>query len=236
MTGPSGLPLLSVTHLTVQRDRRLVLDDVSFDVPRGARLAIVGPNGAGKTTLLRVLLRAIPFRGEVRWAVPVRIGYVPQKLVETDIPLSVEEFLAMKCPGDYAECLRTVGLDHGLIRETIGTLSGGELQRVLIAWAIVDHPEVLLFDEPTSNVDAGSQEVILDTLSDIQRKTGVTLLMVTHDVHAVHHFATWVLALDRRVRFDGSPEDLLANLPLATSVFGIDHHHEPHAEGSVRTA
>lgn len=129
----------------------------------------------------------------------------------------------MKCPGAYGTCLATVGLDPRLLDETIGTLSGGELQRVLIAWAIVDDPQVLLFDEPTSNVDLGSEEVILETLHEVQRRTRVTLLLVTHDLHAVHHFADRVLALDGRVLYDGSPGGLLEDPELVRRVFGTTH-------------
>ena len=203
--------MLEVLHLSAILEGRSVLEDVSFSVNRGLSLAIVGPNGAGKTTLLRALLGRVPYAGTVRWAEPVRIGYVPQKLVETDIPLSVREFLEMKCPGEYAECLASVGLTPALLAKSIGTLSGGELQRVLIAWAIVDRPQVLLFDEPTSNVDAGSQEAILQTLRAIQQEQGITLLLVTHDFHVVHHFADRALVLHRRVLFEGSAERLLAD-------------------------
>lgn len=232
-TGPTPRPdpdgPLSVRHLRVRRGGKLVLDDVSFDVPRGALVAVVGPNGAGKTTLLRALLGLVPYEGEIRWPEGVRIGYVPQKLVDTDVPLTVREFLAMKCPGEYGECLASTGLRPAILDHSLGVLSGGELQRVLIAWAIVDHPQVLLFDEPTSNVDTGSEEVILETLRRVQRTTGVTLLLVTHEVHAMHHLADRVLALDRTVLYSGSSADLLADPRLMRVLFGTDHDHSPHA-------
>lgn len=235
-SGPSSgtSPLLSVSHLYVEREGRVLLEDVSFDVARDSVLAIVGPNGAGKTTLLRVLLDRFPHRGEVRWTSPVRIGYVPQKLVDTDLPVSVEEFLSMKCPDDYAECLATVGLDRSLLPQPIGTLSGGEIQRALIAWAIVDRPQVLLFDEPTSNVDVGSGEVIYQALRRIRRDLHVTILLVTHDVHEVHHVADRVLVLDRTVLFDGPPDVLLADRELLARAFDLRsdeeatiHHERP---------
>lgn len=229
--GPAGIPgepYLSIAHLTVRRDGLLLLDDVSFEVRRGGVVAIVGPNGAGKTTLLRALLGVVPYRGTIRWAEPVRFGYVPQKLVETDIPLSVREFLSMKCPADYRACLATVGLDPSLLRKTLGVLSGGEIQRILIAWAIVDRPQVLLFDEPTSNVDTGSQDAIFHTLRRVQQELGETILLVTHDVHAVHHFADQVIALRTRLLFTGSPTDLLRDHRLLTEAFGPGAHEELH--------
>ena len=229
-------PLLTVAHLSVRIEGETLLDDVSFAVERGAVVAVVGPNGAGKTTLLRALIGRIPYSGSVRWAEPVRIGYVPQKLIETDIPLSVEEFLAMKCPGDYASCLSMVGLSGALRSKTIGTLSGGEIQRVLIAWSIVDRPQVLLFDEPTSNVDVGSQDVIFRTLSRIRHDLGATILLVTHDVHAVHHFSDRVLVLNRRLLFDGTPADLLANPTLLSTAFDLAVGEELHPGHEVSRA
>ena len=225
-TAAAREPYLSVSHLSVRQEGRLLLDDVSFEVRRGSVVAIVGPNGAGKTTLFRALLGVVPYRGEVRWAEPVRFGYVPQKLVETDIPLSVQEFLSMKCPTDFRSCLSTVGLDPTLLKKTLGVLSGGEIQRILIAWAIVDRPHVLLFDEPTSNVDTGSQDVIFQTLRRVQRELGETILLVTHDVHAVHHFADQVVVLRTRRLFSGSPTDLLNDRRLMTEAFGLDVHGE----------
>lgn len=220
-------------HLRVWHAGEPVLDDVSFSVPRGRVLAIVGPNGAGKTTLLRALIGAVPYEGTIRWAEPVRIGYVPQKLVETDIPLSVEEFLAMKCPGEYGECLETVGLPRTLLGQTLGTLSGGELQRVLIAWAIVDRPQVLLFDEPTSNVDTGSQDVIYRTLRHLREELRITVLLVTHDVHAVHHFADLVLVLHRGVRFEGTPAGLIQDRPVLAEAFDLAPEDELHPAGET---
>ncbi|MCL4324585.1 MAG: metal ABC transporter ATP-binding protein [Candidatus Thermoplasmatota archaeon] len=221
-------PYLSVAHLSVQREGEVILEDVSFEVPKGQVLAVVGPNGGGKTTLLRALLGRVPHQGEVRWAEPVRIGYVPQKLVETDIPLSVEELLAMKCPGDYARCLSSVGLDPSLLPKSIGVLSGGEIQRVLIAWAVVDSPQVMLFDEPTSNTDVGSEEVIFHTLRSVQKELQATMLLVTHDVHSVHHFADEVLVLNRRVIFQGPPRQLLADHRLFREAFQMSPEEEGH--------
>ncbi len=148
--GPSAF--LSVSDLTVRVGRSTVLDRVSFSAARGVTLAIVGPNGAGKTTLLRALLGRVPYTGRIEWGGPVRIGYVPQKLVDTDIPLSVAELLSLKCPGDYGASLAMVGLGPGTLDRQSGSRPGGEVQRVLIAWVTVDPPDVLLFDEPTANV------------------------------------------------------------------------------------
>ncbi len=233
----AGPPVLTVEHLTVQRGGRTVLEDVSFEVPAGTTLAIVGPNGGGKTTLLRALLGRVPSTGRVRWAGAVRIGYVPQKLIDVDIPVSVEEFLAMKCPGGYARCLATVGLPPRILAEPLSVLSGGELQRVLIAWAIVDRPQVLLFDEPLSNVDVGSQEGVLDALARAKAELDSTVLFVTHDLHGLYHYAERVLVLDRTVRFLGTTEELLGDAARAAALFDGTHvasHRGPATDGGGR--
>ncbi len=227
-------PLLTVTDLTVRLGRRLVLDGVSFRVPKGITLAIVGPNGAGKSTLLRVLLGRIPFTGQVQWSRPARIGYVPQKLVDTDVPLSVKELLSLRGSGDYTASLAMVGLGPAVLQQHIGTLSGGEIQRVLISWATMDRPDVLLFDEPTSNVDVGSEDTILQAVRRVQVETGATVFLVTHDLHELHHYADRVLVLNRRVIFEGSVTDLLSNTALVTEAFGLRADELPPFELSAR--
>ncbi len=218
---PGSRPLLTVADLTVRLGRTAVLDRVSFEVPRGAVLGIVGPNGGGKTTLLRVLLHRVSYTGTVVWDEPVRVGYVPQKLVDTDVPLTVGELLSLKGPGDYGSSLRMVGLGPETLERQIGTLSGGELQRVLIAWATVDRPAVLLFDEPTSNVDVGSEEAILQAVRTVQAETGATVFLVTHDLHELLHYADRVLVLNRRVVFDGTIAELLADPARVEQTFGL---------------
>ncbi|HKT21459.1 MAG TPA: ATP-binding cassette domain-containing protein, partial [Nitrososphaerales archaeon] len=133
--------MVSVSNLGVKIAGKTLLEDVTFDLSRGSTLAIVGPNGGGKTTLFRALMKLVPRTGEVRWTRDARLGLVPQGLISTDLPITVREFLALKCKADYADCIGSVGLEGSVLRQRLGSLSGGELQRVLIGWAIVDRPE-----------------------------------------------------------------------------------------------
>src|SRR5438093_516377 len=152
--------VLRVSNLGVRLDHVPILEGVSFHVRRGTTLAIVGPNGAGKTTLFRVLLGLVPHTGTVNWSGPVRIGYVPQNFVVTDVPITVLDFLGFKSGAGFEESLAAVGLGSVVLRKRLDVLSGGEMQRVLIAWAVLDRPNVLLFDAPTATVDIGSLMVL----------------------------------------------------------------------------
>jgi zinc transport system ATP-binding protein len=222
--------LLTVSALTVKSDHNVILEDVSFGVRKGTTLAIVGPNGAGKTTLFRALLNLIPYTGKIEWSKKVRIGYVPQQFSVTDVPIAVSEFLSLKCKADFEGCLAAVGLESGTLNKKLGVLSGGEMERVLIAWAIVDKPDVLLFDEPTASVDIGSKEVVYETLSALEKETGITLLLITHDTHVVMHYSDIVLALNRGILYFGDSKKL-TDPELLERIYGsgsILKEHEHH--------
>jgi zinc transport system ATP-binding protein len=195
--------ILEVSNLNVKIQDETLLKDLTFKVKRGTTLAIVGPNGAGKSTLFRALLNLIPYAGEIRWAEGVKIGYVPQKLSVGDVPISVREFLSYKksliqeCQ-DMETCLGAVGLDDkSILDKALGLLSGGQLQRILIAWAIIDNPSVLLFDEPTTGVDLDSEEAIYEMLNRLEHEHGITVLLISHDVHVIRDYSEHMLALNR---------------------------------------
>lgn len=192
--------ILEVSDLNVRFQDRAILENVSFKVKRGTTVAIVGPNGAGKSVLFRALLNLIPYTGKIEWTEGVRIGYVPQKLSVTDIPISVREFLSFKKASGIKESLGAVGLDDmSMLDRALGVLSGGQLQRVLIAWAIVDQPDVLLFDEPTTGVDLDSEEAIYEMVNRLEKDHGITVLLISHDVHIIRDYSEFMLALNRNV-------------------------------------
>lgn len=219
--------LLRVTGLTVKLDGQLVLDNVNFQVKKGTTLAVVGPNGAGKTTLFRALLNVVPYDGSIEWAGRVKVGYVPQRVSITDVPISVEEFLALKQKTRFDETILSVGLGRGILKRRLSVLSGGELQRVLISWAILDKPNVLLFDEPTSSVDIGSEEVIYEVLNKLEREVGMTVLIISHDVHVVMQYSDETLALNRTVTYHGESMNL-SDPELIAKIYGsgtiLDRH------------
>jgi zinc transport system ATP-binding protein len=207
----SGKYILNVSNLTVKLQNKVVLENLSFKLERGMTLAILGPNGAGKTTLLKALLNLVPYDGTIEWEQEVKIGYVPQNITVSDIPISVREFLSAKAPSMTNKYLDSVRLtDETIPDRSLGLLSGGELRKVLIAWALIGNPNVLLFDEPTTGVDMGSEEPIFMMLKQLKQKRRITILMTTHDVHIVREYADYLLALNRRATFFGASREIMS--------------------------
>jgi zinc transport system ATP-binding protein len=213
--------LLRVSDLNVKLQNQTILNNISFRVKKGTTLAILGPNGAGKSVLFRALLNLLPHSGNVKWAEKVKIGYVPQNVAVSDIPLSMKEFLTIeKSEIDAENALSLVRLyDKTILNKRLGTLSGGELRRVLIAWALIDEPDILLLDEPTIGVDVGSEEPIFMMLNDIKKNKKITILLITHDIHIVREYTDYLLALNKCVTFFGKSEEI-ANLETQKRIYG----------------
>jgi len=202
--------ILKVSNLSVGSANQTILENISFQLKKRATLAIVGPNGAGKTMFFRTLLNLVPYTGKIEWSNKVKIGYVPQRLSASDIPISVKEFLSFKNPSGIEDSLKLVGLNSkDILNKTLGVLSGGQLQRVLIAWAIKDKPDVLLFDEPTTGVDIDSEEAIYKMLNELKKENEITILLISHDLHIVRDFSDYMLALNKCVTFFGESKSIM---------------------------
>ncbi len=209
-------PVLEVRDLAIRFGRTEIFKGLSFSVCRGAALAIIGPNGSGKTVLLRALIGALPYEGRLRWAPGVRIGYVPQKLdIARDAPITGFDFLRARAalstvPGPgMDETLAAVGLSADAARRPIGALSGGQFQRLLVAFALAGAPNVLLLDEPTAGVDEPGQERLNELIHRVQADRGLTVLLISHDLSVVYRYATEVLCLGRERHWYGPPKDVL---------------------------
>ena len=213
--------ILHVSGLNVRLQNQTILDNITFSVKKGTTLAILGPNGAGKSVLFRALLNLLPHSGTIDWAEKVRIGYVPQNVAVSDIPISVGEFLTIgKGKVDLTAMLDLVRLDaKKVLNKRLGVLSGGELRRVLIAWALMDDPNILLLDEPTNGVDVGSEEPIFLMLDGIKKAKKMTILLITHDIHIVQEYTDYLLALNHCVTFFGKSGQI-GNLETQKAIYG----------------
>jgi zinc transport system ATP-binding protein len=208
--------ILEVEHLSVTLEGARILSELSFVVQRGTTLAIIGPNGAGKTVLLRALIGALPSRGIIRWAPEARIGYVPQQLdLQRDLPLTGLDLLHAKSsicrspPDEALEALAMVELSPAAARRTIGRLSGGEFQRILLALALMGHPSVLLFDEPTAGLDQPGMRAVYSLIQRLQDERQLTAVLISHDLSVVYEHADEVLCLSHARTFFGPPSEVL---------------------------
>ena len=230
---PSEPNVLEVENLSVTLDGKQILRNISFVLKKGEALAIVGPNGAGKTLLFRALMGATPYAGEVRWHKDTGIGYVPQRFtIDKNVPLTVKEFFELKSSGFWfpsstfvrhiGDELSIAGLTRSILKKQLAELSGGEIQRVLISWAMVGHPKVLLFDEPTTGVDSAAEKTIYDIIGRLRQERQTSMILISHDLHVVSRYADRVLGLNRRVTGYGSPEEILTAEGVAKLYEGRD--------------
>ena len=207
---------LEVRDLAVRLGGTDVIRGVTFALPRASCLAVIGPNGAGKTVLLRALIGALPHTGNIAWASDSVLGYVPQKLdIERDLPLNGRDFLRAKAAlaGSsgtmQAEALRSVGLAEKALSTPIGNMSGGQFQRLLIAFALLGRPNVLLLDEPAAGIDVPGQAQLNEVLHRLQDSQAMTVLLVSHDLSVVYRYADYVLCLGRHGACFGPPRSAL---------------------------
>jgi len=224
-------PILHVFKLTVELSGHQILHDISFDAQDHETIAVIGPNGAGKTTLFRALLGLIPYEGAITWRPDIKIGYVPQKLsIGKDIPLTTQEFFALK-EKDSKEIDRVIGavrlntdrthLKTGIMKQKLGLLSSGELQKVLIAWALVGHPDVLLFDEPTSGIDISAEGTLYSLLHRLQEEEKFTVILISHELQIVYRYATNVICLNKQSLCFGPPKEVMDKENLQ-KLYGAD--------------
>lgn len=222
---------LRIQDMSVQIGEDKILKDVNLHIHCGQMVALIGPNGAGKSTLIKAILGQREYEGIIAFSAPgmrhrkpPRIGYVPQSpSFDPGDPVSVADLFACcqsRRPaflGHSAaerdktmECLERV---HGedLIDKRIGTLSGGELQRVLLALALEPLPNILILDEPLSGVDVEGQVELMDMLDEIRKRFDLSILMTTHDFAMLPQYADKVVLIDHRILTKGTPEEVLAS-------------------------
>ena len=223
MDSSDGDNLLEIRDLSLTLGGSRILDDVNLNVKHGHIHAVIGPNGAGKTTLIRCIMGGMPHKGTIRFLFGDngRIGYVPQ-LLEFDhsVPITVFDFLFLmlkKTPlflsrrkpmrEKIRKILAVTECEH-LIDRGVGYLSGGEFRRVLLAQALTPKPELLLLDEPASNVDEVGARQFEQMLINLKQEHGHSILMISHDMQTILRIADQVTGINQTVTYDGSPDDL----------------------------
>ncbi|MBE9012635.1 metal ABC transporter ATP-binding protein [Pseudanabaenaceae cyanobacterium LEGE 13415] len=237
-------PIVKVEGLTVLRGRYAALENVSFEIPTGSSAAIVGPNGSGKSTLVQAVLDLIPkASGTIEiLGRPIRrlgnlrsqIGYMPQNFIfDRSFPISVAELVALGQSGGYkkaaiSEALQRVNAYH-LWDQAIGTLSGGELKRVLLAYCLVTPRKLLVLDEAFAEVDVQGEAEFFDLLNELRQEENWTVLQVSHDLDMVNRHCDFVLCLNRSLICTGKPEIALSrdNL-LQTYGSGFSRYRHQH--------
>lgn len=219
--------LLEVKNFRVVLESSTVLPSLNFTVEDGEFLTILGPNGSGKTVLVKALLGLLPFEGEVNWHKKARIGYLPQGLNQMsvrDMPLTVRDFFTLKGLNrdEVLTYLSLVGLEKDVLNERAGYLSGGQFQRMLVAWVFASRPNILFLDEPTNAVDIVGGETIYSLLRNIWQTQKLTVFNVTHDLNIVFAHSTHVLCLSRFGHpCYGVPKEVLTPEVLS-DVYGAD--------------
>ncbi|MCM2532593.1 metal ABC transporter ATP-binding protein [Neobacillus pocheonensis] len=224
---------VTLNNVNVSLDGKWILRNLTFSVESGEFLGIIGPNGSGKTTLMRVLLRMLkPQEGAVKIINASALGYVPQsRQIDPETPLSSRNFVGLGLPHKFRPWLTRH--DRFVVEEAmemtnsiefadkpIGKLSGGQRQRLFLAQALVKNPQILLLDEPTSNLDPGAQETIASVVDQIRRKRGITVLFVSHDVNLISRYADKILYMTQDSYAIGAVDEIMQSSVLS-SLYGM---------------
>jgi zinc transport system ATP-binding protein len=241
------MSLIAARGLGIRLGGTQVLSDVDFHIEPGEIVTVLGPNGSGKSTLLRALLGIIPpFTGTVQRRPGLRIGHVPQRLaIDRNLPMTVRRFLSLPVRVTDAQAMAALdraGLPRDLAGRQLSGLSGGQMQRVLLARALLGDPQLLVLDEATANLDQPGEAAFYRLIEAIRRETEAAVLMVSHDLHVVMAASDRVVCLNGHVCCQGTPR-VVSNAPEYRALFGLgtqgalalyrhdhDHAHD-HAHG-----
>jgi zinc transport system ATP-binding protein len=205
--------LISANNISLSHHGKSILDKVSFELKQGEFITLIGPNGAGKSSLIKVLLGLTKAdSGNIERANNIKLGYTPQTFNPNPfIPISVIDFLNLnqKVDQNFLHETATLTGTESLLDSPLKSLSGGELQRVLLTRALLNKPNVLILDEPAQNLDVNGQMHLYKLIQNIHQQQGCAVLMVSHDLHRVMKESTQVLCLYHHICCIGQPESIL---------------------------
>lgn len=231
-------PFIEAKGLTTNFGDLVALEDISFVINKGDIVACVGPNGSGKSTLAKILIGLdIPTSGTVMidgkpsMSAKHRIGYMPQWFdIDRSTPVTVEEFLCLvkSHTKKYTPTavLKRVGL-AGTEEKQLGTLSGGQMQRLFVARALLLGRDILLLDEPTSGIDVGGEEALYELLHTLNHEEGTTIIVISHELDFVYEYATNVICLNRKLLCSGAPREVLTS-EIMEKMYGGHVKHYAH--------
>ncbi len=229
--------LIETRGLSVQLGQRKVLHNIDMGLERGEIVTIIGPNGSGKSTLLRALIGAVkPASGQVLHAPGLKIGYVPQRVhIDETLPMPVRRFMSLpRRPTKEALEAAMAGAGvSGLDQQQVMSLSGGEFQRVLLARALLEKPDLLLLDEATQSLDHRGSAGFYRQIDSVRNELGCAVIMVSHELHVVMRRTDHVICLNGHICCQGKP-DVVSATPEYQSLFGTDdletaiYHHQDH--------
>lgn len=229
--------LVEVCHVSVKFEHYTVLQDVSLTVKRGKIVTLIGPNGAGKTTLVKVVLGLLtPDEGQIFQLAGLKVGYTPQRLnIDPILPLTVSRFLMLSGVSDQLvvqRILKELEITQ-ILKRPLQSLSGGEMQRALLARALMREPDLLVLDEPMQGVDVSGQYELYELISRIRKQRGCGILMVSHDLHLVMAATDNVICLNQQVCCSGHPK-VVSQHPAYLKLFGsklaVYTHHHNHSD------
>ena len=233
--------LIRAHEISVKQAHHHILNNVSLEIKRGDFITIIGPNGAGKSMLIKALMGFYrPHQGTISRHRTLTFGYMPQHFnTHISIPITAQRFLTLnRSKTDYQTVVHETDIDT-LLTKQLHTLSGGEVQRILLARALLNNPDLLILDEPTQNLDLPGQLAFYQLLARIYKQRGLSVLMVSHDLHMVMSHTQKVICLFHHICCSGEPH-IVAKDPEFISLFGKDmanlvsiyhHYHDHHHHG-----
>lgn len=232
--------LFEIDNLSVEFEGKKVLDNVSFAMSKGKIITIIGPNGSGKTTLVRSILGIInPSNGSIWQSPELKIGYMPQKLnLNKNLPLTVIDFLRLEighkiAPNILEDTINELGI-AAVLKSDLRKISGGEMQKTLLTKALLIKPNLLILDEPIGGLDINSQIEFYKLIDKLRVEKGISVLIISHDLHTVMRRADHVICLHHHICCEGAP-DFVNKQPYFSHTFNNDtlqtlsvykHHHD----------
>ena len=230
MNSSCDLCHVAINSLSVKSGKKILLDNINLDIHCGELTSVIGPNGAGKTTLINAILGELPFSGSIDFfnhdgkPTTPKIGYVPQHLnFDISAPISVLDFLTavkFKTPVFFGHSKKAVIAAHAMLKKVdcthvlnskLGEISGGELQRVLLATALDKDTNLLILDEPVSGVDEAGLSMFYNKVSSLRKNLHLSIILITHDLHMAKTYSDKIVLLNKNILAYGSPDEVFEN-------------------------